>query len=116
MFLGGAILPGLAMQLRALREETAVLPEVEPGIPDFPYGRSTKEAIQVGVCRGMAGAVRGLVEAYASTLNRWPHVVATGGDLSLIAPQCDFLDTLVDHLVLRGIGLAYAKHLEAMGV
>ena len=112
---GGAILPGLRMQLRALHEQTALLPEVEPAIPELPYGRNTVEAMQIGVSRGLAGAVRGLVEAYASVLNHWPQVVATGGDLNLVAPQCDFLDSLVEHLTLRGIGLAYRKHMEASG-
>jgi len=112
---GGAILPGLKMQLRALHEQTAVLPEVEPGLPDTPYGRNTTEAMQAGVCRGIVGAVRGLVEAYASSLNRWPQVIGTGGDLSLIGPICDFLDTQVQHLALRGVGVAYMKHLKGMG-
>lgn len=112
---GGAILPGLKMQLRALHEQTAVLPEVEPGLPDTPYGRNTTEAMQAGVCRGVVGAVRALVEAYASSLNRWPQVLGTGGDLSLVGPICDFLDTQVQHLALRGVGVAYMKHLKGMG-
>ncbi len=112
---GGAILPGMRMQLRALHEFTAALPEVTPGIPELPYGRNTAEAIQNGVCRGLAGAVRGLVEAYATHLNRWPQVVATGGDVTFLAPHCDFLDTIVSDLALRGVGLAYDKHLDEMG-
>jgi type III pantothenate kinase len=114
--LGGAILPGLRMQLRALHEHTAALPEVRPGVPEKPYGRNTTEAIQTGVCRGIAGAVRGIVEGYATSLNRWPQVVATGGDAEFMAPLCDFIDTLVAHLTLRGVGLAYGKHLAAKGV
>lgn len=112
---GGAILPGLKMQLSALNEHTAALPEVEPAMPELPYGRNTIEAMQAGVCRGLTGAVRALVEGYAASLNRWPQVIATGGDLKLIAPHCDFLDTQVEHLTLRGIGLAYTKHIEAAG-
>ena len=113
---GGAILPGLRLQLSALHQHTAALPLVEPEFPPRPYGRDTTEAMQAGVCRGMVGAVRAVVEGYAALLNRWPQLVATGGDLQLIAPHCDFLDTKVQHLVLRGIGLAYANHLAAMGV
>jgi len=113
---GGAIFPGLRMQLRALREYTTVLPEVEPGIPDTPLGRNTTEAMQTGVCRGVVGAVRALVEAYATQLNRWPHVLATGGDLALVSPLCDFVDTQVQYLVLRGVGVAYTKHLTTMGI
>ncbi len=114
-FQGGAILPGLRMQLQALHHYTAALPEVEPGLPPAPYGRNTVEAIQAGVCRGIAGAVRALVESYATSLNRWPQVVATGGDAEFLAPQCDFVDTLVSHLTLRGVGFAYTKHMTAKG-
>ncbi len=112
---GGAILPGLKLQLGALCEKTSQLPEVEPGVPETPYGRDTVEAMQVGVCRGLAGAVRGLVEGYASSVNHWPQVIATGGDLALMMPLCDFVDTAVEHLTLRGIGLAYNKHMQALG-
>lgn len=114
-FVGGAILPGLAMQFRALHEFTAKLPRVTPEFPELPYGRNTIEAIQTGVCRGLTGSVRAIVEAYATHLNRWPQVVATGGDAALLAPHCDFLDNVVADLALRGIGLAYDKHLSEMG-
>lgn len=116
ILIGGAILPGPGMQLRALHESTAVLPDnVAPAFPDLPYGRNTIEAMQTGVCRGIVGAVRELVEGYASSLGRWPQVVATGGDLPLFAPHCDFLDTQVDHLTLRGIGRSYTEFLRARG-
>ncbi|HNQ24222.1 MAG TPA: type III pantothenate kinase [Phycisphaerae bacterium] len=110
---GGAILPGLRLQMRALHEHTAMLPLVEPGVPEMPYGRNTVEAIQTGVCRGLAGAVRDIVEGYATFLNRWPQVVATGGDLAFMARPCNFLDSLVPDLTLRGVGLAHARRLGA---
>ena len=82
---------------------------------DLPYGRDTTEAMQTGVCRGIVGAVRELIEGYATATNRWPQVVATGGGLELITPALNFVDTMVQHLSLRGIGLAYRKHLEVSG-
>jgi len=115
VFRGGAILPGLRLQLRALHDMTARLPLVEPAFPEAGYGRNTAEAMQVGVCRGLAGAVRWIIEGYATTLSRWVQVVATGGDLAFMAPHCDFIDTRVPHLVLRGIGIAYRNHLAAHG-
>ena len=114
VLLGGAILPGMWMQLRALHEFTAALPSVEPATTELPYGRDTAEAMQAGVCRGISGAVRNLVEGYAGHLNRWPQVLATGGDLLLMMPQCDFIDTAVTDLVLRGVGVAYSKHIASM--
>ena len=71
--LGGAILPGIELQLRCLHEHTAALPRVNPGFPQLPYGRNTVEAMQTGVCRGLAGAVREIVEGYATHLHRWPR-------------------------------------------
>lgn len=115
-FMGGAILPGLKLQIQALHDHTAVLPHVEPKFLKSPVGRNTEQAIQNGVCRGLVGAVRALVEAYAAELNHWPQVIATGGDLELLVSHCDFLDTTVKHLTLRGVGMAYKKHLLAHGV
>ncbi|MGB0717504.1 MAG: type III pantothenate kinase [Phycisphaerae bacterium] len=111
VFQGGAILPGVSMQLQALAEQTAQLPNVSPLLPDSFIGKNTEEAIQNGVCRGIAGAVRWLVEGYATALNRWPQVVATGGDLELLLPACDYIDTPVRDLTLRGLGVAYRKHI-----
>lgn len=113
--LGGAILPGVDLQLRALHEHTALLPDVARGIPELPYGRNTVEAIQNGVCRGIAGAARSLIESYATHLNHWPQVIATGGDARFLQPYCDFIDTFVMHLALRGVGYAYSKYLVDAG-
>jgi len=116
ILLGGAILPGLRLQLRALHDFTARLPAVEPVFLEAAFGRDTTEAIQTGVCRGLAGGVRWIIEGYATQLNRWPQVVATGGDLAFMLPHCDFVDSPVPYLTLRGVGIAFRKHLAAQGV
>lgn len=114
-FLGGAILSGVSLQLRSLHEHAAALPQADAAVPERPFGRNTVEAMQTGVCRGICGGVRGIVEGYATHLKHWPHVIATGGDAAMLAPHCDFIDTLVSHLALRGVGLAYTKHLADSG-
>jgi len=109
-FLGGAILPGAGLQAWALAEGTAALPEVTLKRPPHPVGADTVEAICSGICNGIPGAVRAVVEAYATELNHWPQVVATGGDLELFRPSCDFIDSFVPDLTLMGVGLAYVRH------
>lgn len=116
VLLGGAILPGVRLQFQALHEHTGQLPLAPSELPELPYGRDTIEALQTGVLRGIAGAVRNIVEGYATSLSRWPQVVATGGDVVLMMPICDFLDTTVQHLVLQGTGLAFSKYLAEQGV
>ena len=112
-FLGGAILPGAHLQASALARGTAALPEVDPAPPENPVGADTVEAICSGICHGIPGAVRAIVEQYATSLNHWPQVVATGGELELFLPQCDFIDSSVPDLTVLGVGLAYAKHRPA---
>ncbi len=113
VFQGGAILPGLRLQTLALGDHTAALPVVSVEFPEQPVGRETTEAIRSGICHGLVGAVRNLVEQFATRLNRWPYVVATGGDADLLVGHCDFIDSTFHHLCLQGVGLAYVKYLNA---
>ena len=111
-FMGGSILPGLGMQARALHQHTAVLPEVVPQRPKDIVGRDTVDAIRGGVFYGTAGAIRYIVEVYATHVGRWPPVLATGGDANLIAEECVIFDSVVPDLCLTGVGLAYDKWLD----
>ncbi len=111
-FIGGAILPGLRMQSKSLNRQTAQLPEVEIVKPAEPIGRNTANAIQVGVYHGIVGAVRHIVEEYATHLGRWLPAVATGGDAKLLAEDCGVFDAIVEDLALVGVGLAFDKHLK----
>lgn len=112
-FLGGAILPGVRMQLDALRERAAALPAVagdEFGPPDEPIGQNTKQAILHGVYHGARGAVKELVEAYATRLGRWPEVIATGGDAAKLFDGWEIISRVVPDLTMYGIAKAYADH------
>jgi type III pantothenate kinase len=114
VFLGGAILPGLQMQARALHEGTAQLPLAHVEAPRATYGGTTEEAIQVGVACGAVGALREIVERYATDLKRWPQLVLTGGSSSMIADMCDFADAVIPDLCIRGIALAHRRHFASM--
>ena len=114
VFLGGAILPGLAMSARALHTWTAQLPEVELRQPDWVFGANTAEAIVGGLIYGARGALRRLVEAYAKDMGHWPMVIATGGDAELVVPSLeasDLIQAIVPDLALRGIAGAYCRTL-----
>lgn len=109
IFVGGAIMPGLRTAALSLHEQTAALPVVDLEIPPGQFGTNTTSAIQHGIYYGTIGAVRGLVERYATELGSWPHVVLTGGYAELIAKNCDFADSVVPNLCLTGIYLAHVK-------
>jgi type III pantothenate kinase len=116
MFQGGAILAGPALALAALADATALLPEVDLGLPATAIGRSTVDSLRAGAVLGALGAVRELVLRSAAELglDRRPAVVATGGitaagwmrgallaDSAAGPPIADVVDP---DLLLRGLG------------
>jgi len=112
VFQGGAILPGLRMGAKALASQTAQLPEVQVAEPHWIYGRDTAEAIIGGLVRGARGALRELVETYATEMGSWPAVILTGGDARVICPdvnESELAQAIVDDLVLRGVAIAYYR-------
>src|SRR5262249_45560659 len=69
VFMGGAILPGLQLQARALHEGTAALPGVAIERTGAVYGTTTEQAIRNGVLYGVVGALREITERYATELH-----------------------------------------------
>lgn len=78
-FLGGNISPGVTTRFRALADYTACLPLCGPTEDVLEYGRTTREAIEQGVMRGVEHEIRGYVEAFSKE-NDKKHVIFTGGD------------------------------------
>ena len=109
-FLGGAIAPGVAMQLESLKEKTARLPLVTFEVPVEPFGRNTEQAIRHGVYHGVRGMVKELVENYATELGNWPDIVATGGDAPKLFEGWELIHAIAPDLTLYGVALAYANH------
>ncbi len=112
IFLGGIICPGFEMSARALKESTAQLPKVNVTRPKDPYGRTTTEAINCGLYYSAVGTLQEVVRRYAEKTGRWPQTVITGSAAKIIKDDCDFIDSYVPNLVVKGIALAYQKYLE----
>lgn len=110
-YLGGAILPGVAMSVEALAGRTAKLPSVEIARPAAALGRSTIESIQAGIYHGHVGAIRRLVEELAREAfnGTRPHVIGTGGFARLLTAE-NLFDEVVPELVL--LGLKHADELN----
>jgi type III pantothenate kinase len=83
-FVGGAILPGLGLQLRSLQHGTAGLPKVElpAQLPDL-WANDTQTAMQSGVVYGAIAALTHRLEQWHSTYPESP-VLITGGDTAAL--------------------------------
>ena len=85
-YVGGAISPGVRMRYRAMHDQTAGLPMLEPEeILDF-IGNSTHACMHSGVINGVACEVDGIIDQYRS---RFQHltVILTGGDSHFFAKR-----------------------------
>jgi type III pantothenate kinase len=109
-FLGGAIAPGVSLMLDSLHERTARLPRTELTKPEDAWGKSTEEAIRIGVYHGIRGMVKEIVETYATALGTWPEIIATGGDAQLLFEGWELIHAVAPDLTLYGIALAYTNH------
>jgi type III pantothenate kinase len=112
VFLGGAICPGLDIGARALKEHTAQLPKVKVARPKAPYGKNTIDAIKCGLYYSAVATVQEVIRRYAESLGKWPHTILTGSAAEIIKDDCDFIDSCVPDLVIKGIVLAYKKYIE----
>lgn len=109
VFHGGAIAPGVQMQLDALHAGTDALPKLlwaEQHDSQEPFGPDTAAAMTLGVRGGVVGLVRYLVERYAEAYGAFPSVVATGGDAQRLFSGDEVVERIVPDLTLRGIGIA----------
>lgn len=117
--LGGAILPGLGLQLRSLSQSTAALPTI--ALPqDLPnrWSLTTDVAIQSGILHTL---VSGMIDFIAAWLKQYPtsQIVLTGGDAETLyrylsqTSRPEAAPTLLDRIILQpqlqGIGLLHLR-------
>lgn len=110
-FVGGAILPGIDLQIRSLNKGTAQLPEVPAELPESALGKNTVNAIQAGVVKGHLSAVQGLLLDACAELGIKPGIeppiVCTGGRAWLYAEQSPLLALHDGWLTFEGLRIAH---------
>lgn len=99
-FLGGGIMPGLGLMVRALHQNTATLPDAQGDYVDYP--RQTVDAIASGCAHAQAGAVERLY-----FLHKRRHAdlrcVISGGAARTLGPRLTIEFTYHENLVLEGL-------------
>ena len=106
-YLGGVIVPGINLSLKALYENTALLPLLNPRKPKAVLGRDTENSILSGIFYGYSFLVDGLIRKLRATSKQSPVVVATGGNLKIMKPLCKEVDHYLPDLTLKGIEITY---------
>lgn len=104
-FLGGMIVPGLALMTAALARNTAQLPQISlHANPDRPFADHTDAAIASGCLAAQAGAIERAVAAHRQMASSDEVTcILAGGAADLIAPQLSVPHLRIDNLVLIGL-------------
>ncbi|MEO7498971.1 MAG: type III pantothenate kinase [Betaproteobacteria bacterium] len=100
VFRGGLILPGIALMLRALADNTAAL-KVPPGeFEAFPT--NTPNALHTGAIQAVCGAIE-LTREQLRHDDVYAKCYLAGGAAHLVAPHLSEPVEVVDNLVLEGV-------------
>ena len=104
VFLGGMILPGVQTMLDALSMRGALLPQLQFETSALDIGKSTVEAMLLGVQVATEGGVLSGIERL-KRISPHSKVILTGGWSEKIAPQLHLEAEVIPDLLLRGIVL-----------
>src|SRR5882672_7645310 len=110
-FLGGLILPGFGLMLRALEMGTAGLKAPTGEVRDFPT--NTSDALMSGGAHSVAGAVERMYRRLLKRTGQEPVLLMSGGAAVKLAPITDLSFETVDTLIFEGL-LALQSHRLAL--
>jgi type III pantothenate kinase len=100
-FLGGLILPGFGLMLRALEMGTAGLKVPTGEVVDFPT--NTSDALMSGGANALAGAIERQQRRLLQRTGAEPLLFMTGGAAVKLAPITDLPFETVDTLIFEGL-------------
>lgn len=110
-FIGGAILPGLKISAKALKEHTAMLPQIDLSMPpENVIGTNTVQNVQSGLYFGTIASIDGMIERFKSEIGEDLCCVATGEIAESIFSNCKNKIIYDDNLVLEGLQIIYNKN------
>ena len=109
-YVGGMIIPGIAISLEALSSHTSQLPHINLEGPKRVIGTNTIDCMKSGIVYGNAAMIDGIIERVSQELGEKPTVVATGGLAPNITKYCKS-DIICDgELILKGLRILYNKN------
>jgi type III pantothenate kinase len=109
-FLGGLILPGFGLMLRALEQGTAGLKVPTGEVVDFPT--NTSDALMSGGANAIAGAIERQTRRLQQRTGQEPLLLMTGGAAVKLAPTVDLPFETVDTLIFDGLLLIQQARLS----
>ena len=108
-YCGGSILPGIAIAIKSLAENTAKLKNIAFAIPDSPVGTNTVNSIRAGIYFGYIGTITHLIALYREILGPGSKVIATGGLIRYFKGRVSGIDAFEPDLLFYGLKSVYDR-------
>ena len=111
-FLGGSIIPGINVSLKALSSSAAQLQDINTDSGSIGViGTNTIDSMRSGSILGSASMMDGMISRYKEVLGEDATVVATGGLASSVTPYCKTKEIILDNdLLLDGLLAIYRRN------
>lgn len=109
-YIGGAIIPGVALSVEALSAGTSLLQKVQLEAPKKCISTTTTECMQSGAVYGSAALLDGMIDRFEAELGKKTSIVATGGIAPKIIPHCRHHIVYDEDLLLKGLNIIYKKN------
>ena len=109
-FIGGAIIPGVAISMNALSSGTSLLQKVPLEAPKKCISTTTTECMQSGAVYGNAAMLDGMIDRFEAELGKKVSIVATGGIAQRIIAHCTHPIVYDEDLLLKGLNIIYKKN------
>ncbi len=109
VFIGGLILPGMALGINALSSGTALLPVIKAQPPRSFLGQDTVSCINNGVVFSQAASLEGIVSRVEEQLGERVTAVVTGGSAAIILPFCRRQVIYDKNLLHKGLKILYER-------
>ncbi len=112
-YLGGLICPGINLSLSALHQAAAKLPRISVTAPTAKHitGKTTQEAMQLGIFWGYVSMIEGLVQRLKNEHSPSLKVIATGGLATIFSDRTEAIDDVAGELTLEGLRLIYERNI-----
>ena len=109
-FLGGAIVPGVALGLKALAGGTSQLGSVNVVPPKKVIGTNTEHCMQSGAVYGAAAMIDGMIDRMEAELGQKCSIISTGGLAGTVVPFCTHEIRNEPELLLQGLAILWEKN------
>ncbi len=110
-FLGGSIIPGVKVSLKALSSAAAALPDINTELSgDVLIGTNTVDCMKSGSIIGTASMMDGMAVRYKEAIGSDAAVIATGGLAAAVLPYCREKFILDETLLIDGLYSLYKRN------